>query len=266
VLDADTGASRLSVPLGQAGSVHVASDESAAWVISGAASGALLRKIALPSGDERLSIPLPVAITFPGYSFSHVGVDVSRQRVFVSFEQVGSRYSLGGDIRSFDTETGAEAPRVSLEGWSDAWLDHGAGHVLAFSQSYLYTTGCGEGTLHTVSAATGQELSRVGLGTRVCLTQIGFGTPPRPPTLNAPVVSPARTVTLSWARAPELTLGFTVEAGSAPGLANIATFPVTNLTTLTVPNVPPGTYYVRVRAWNYIGPSVPSNEIVVTVP
>lgn len=34
---------------------------------------------------------------------------------------------------------------------------------------------------------------------------------------------------------------------------------------LTIPNVPPGTYYVRAKAWNYIGASAPSNEIVVTV-
>jgi hypothetical protein len=30
--------------------------------------------------------------------------------------------------------------------------------------------------------------------------------------------------------------------------------------------VPSGTYYVRVRAANYIGTSLPSNEVVVIVP
>jgi len=29
---------------------------------------------------------------------------------------------------------------------------------------------------------------------------------------------------------------------------------------------PPGTYCVRVRALNYVGPSAPSNEVMVTVP
>ena len=72
-------------------------------------------------------------------------------------------------------------------------------------------------------------------------------------------------MTLSWARSPELTTTFTVEAGSAPGLSNLAFVPVMTGTTLTVPDVPPGTYYVRVRAWNYIGASVPSNEVVVEV-
>jgi hypothetical protein len=33
----------------------------------------------------------------------------------------------------------------------------------------------------------------------------------------------------------------------------------------TISDVPPGTYYVRVKAANHIGDSVSSNEIVVTV-
>ena len=56
-----------------------------------------------------------------------------------------------------------------------------------------------------------------------------------------------------------------VEAGTAPGLANIATFDVGLQTALTVGSVPPGTYYVRTRAANYTGASAPSNEVVVTV-
>jgi hypothetical protein len=57
-----------------------------------------------------------------------------------------------------------------------------------------------------------------------------------------------------------------VEAGSAPGLADLASFSVDRGTTLAVPNVPSGSYYVRVRARNYIGVGVASNEVRVDVP
>jgi hypothetical protein len=84
--------------------------------------------------------------------------------------------------------------------------------------------------------------------------------------MSEALVGADRMVTLSWVPAPDLTLGFILEAGSAPGLTNIGTAKLTSGTHVTVPNVPPGTYYVRVKALNYIGASVPSNEAVVTVP
>ena len=43
------------------------------------------------------------------------------------------------------------------------------------------------------------------------------------------------------------------------------TVPVTT-TTVTVPNVLPGVYYVRVRAGNFAARSAASDEVQVTVP
>ena len=57
--------------------------------------------------------------------------------------------------------------------------------------------------------------------------------------------------------------GYVIEAGSAPGLSDLATLPVGNVTRF-VTTPPPGVYYVRVRAINGRGPSGPSNEIVVS--
>jgi hypothetical protein len=56
--------------------------------------------------------------------------------------------------------------------------------------------------------------------------------------------------------------GYIVEAGSAPGLSDLATLPVGKVTRFVV-TAPPGVYYVRVRAINARGPSASSNEIVV---
>jgi hypothetical protein len=76
------------------------------------------------------------------------------------------------------------------------------------------------------------------------------------------------TVQLSWAAGPPpgAAMRFVLEAGSGPGLANLATFDVGLQTRLVVNGVPPGTYYVRVRPANATGSGQPSNEIVVIVP
>ncbi len=56
--------------------------------------------------------------------------------------------------------------------------------------------------------------------------------------------------------------GYLIEAGSAPGLSDLARAQVGTATFFSAP-VPPGTYYVRVRAINDRGPGLPSNEVVV---
>lgn len=81
-------------------------------------------------------------------------------------------------------------------------------------------------------------------------------------------LGPARVVTLTW-NAP-VTGGaptsYTLEAGSAPGLANLAVLPTGSTATTLSVTVPPGTYIVRIHATNAAGASAPSNEITVVVP
>ena len=71
-------------------------------------------------------------------------------------------------------------------------------------------------------------------------------------------------VSLSWSPAAGAT-GYVVEAGSASGLANLATLS-TGTNGLDVSSVPPGTYYVRIRGRNACGTGAPSPEAVVSVP
>jgi len=71
-------------------------------------------------------------------------------------------------------------------------------------------------------------------------------------------------VQLDWDRVPDPVISHQIEAGSAPGLANLAVFNTGSAAnSLSVADVPPGLYYVRVRAVgpdNQPGPSVERNR------
>ncbi len=74
------------------------------------------------------------------------------------------------------------------------------------------------------------------------------------------------TVTLAWTAAAGAT-SYVLEAGTAPGSANLATSDLGSAaTTFTASGVAPGTYFVRVRSKNACGTSGPSNEASVIVP
>jgi hypothetical protein len=87
-----------------------------------------------------------------------------------------------------------------------------------------------------------------------------------PANLTATVAGSA--VTLSWSAPPAASVtSYQIEAGSAPGLSNLANFPTGSTATLFSANgVPSGTYYVRVKAIRGPATSGPSNEIAVIVP
>jgi hypothetical protein len=74
------------------------------------------------------------------------------------------------------------------------------------------------------------------------------------------------TVRLSWAMPLQspLASSYVLEAGSRPGAADLASLRVDS-SELTVPNVPRGTYFVRVKAANAIGISDSSAETAVVV-
>ena len=88
------------------------------------------------------------------------------------------------------------------------------------------------------------------------------GTPQAPTALSA--TGAGAIVDLRWTASVGgfAATGYVIEAGSAPGLSNLARIQVANLTRFTT-TAPPGVYYVRVRGVNARGTSLPSNEVVV---
>jgi predicted phage tail protein len=74
-------------------------------------------------------------------------------------------------------------------------------------------------------------------------------------------------VTLSWAAAAGCpATEYVIEAGSGPGLANLATVDTgSTATSFIATQVGAGTYFVRVRAANAAGHSAPSNEVIFAI-
>lgn len=71
-------------------------------------------------------------------------------------------------------------------------------------------------------------------------------------------------VTLTWTAPGGTVTSYQLEAGSAAGSTNIAAIAVGG-TSFAVGGVPPGVYFLRVRAVNAVGVSPPSNEFVLVV-
>lgn len=73
------------------------------------------------------------------------------------------------------------------------------------------------------------------------------------------------TIALRWDAAAGAPTSYILEAGTAPGLSNLASADIGAVTTFTSAGVAPGTYYLRVRARNACGLSGPSNELLIVV-
>lgn len=87
---------------------------------------------------------------------------------------------------------------------------------------------------------------------------------PGPPVLN-PATVVNRTVTLSWVPGPGSPTSYVLAAALTPGGAVIATVPLTT-TSVSIPAVPSGTYFLRVSGVNALGTGPASNEVAVVVP
>lgn len=107
-----------------------------------------------------------------------------------------------------------------------------------------------------------QAANLVGVGPAAdAILQVGASAPPASPSDLRASMNGAR-VTLAWSAPSGAVASYRIEAGTGSGAADIGSFDV-GVATSFAADVPPGTYFVRVRAVNAAGVSGPSNEVVL---
>jgi hypothetical protein len=154
----------------------------------------------------------------------------------------------------------------------------GSYRVLAGSASGVANLGTfdvGSVLTYTTTAPTGAYFVRVqavnncgqGVPTPETVAVVGGAPVPPGPVFGLQGTVTGNTVSLQWGppSVGSTPFQYRVEAGSAPGLANLAAITVTNPAFVTT-GVPAGLYYVRVRAISAFGMGPAGNEIVVVVP
>ncbi len=141
-------------------------------------------------------------------------------------------------------------------------------YVVRSSFRYGNTT-CNEISIDALDAtgarrATADILSRLGPGGNASCNARGFVfRSPFAPTALASVVN-GGTASLTW-KDPGDTTHFELEFGFAPG-QRAGAIAVGTATSIAIPGVPPGVYYVRVKAHNEVGPSPASSDVRIVVP
>ncbi len=235
-----------------------------------------LLAIDVVTGAVRASRDLP----FNDVLYAPTGVltyDATRQ--VLMFSRIGP----GGPLALLDPQTlatRAEIPLTGLTGMKPAPFDNvtfrlqpsgkGDAFYLAALRSRPHGTysfpECFQSTLSKIDAATARVVEQVDTSVAwggvlgdlaLCpgsLIAVGV---PSASVLQATVTG--RNVTFSWSD-PGNTRHFDVEAGSASGLNNLAVSHGHTTTSLIFDNVPPGKYFVRVRAINWVGGACPRTK------
>lgn len=97
---------------------------------------------------------------------------------------------------------------------------------------------------------------------------VGMGGAPTPPLAPLGLVGAATggSVTIQWQPSPSVTASsYRLEAGTQFGANDLAVVPVAG-TSFSAGGIPPGVYYLRVRAVGVAGAGPASNELVLRVP
>jgi hypothetical protein len=88
--------------------------------------------------------------------------------------------------------------------------------------------------------------------------------PPAPHSL-AMTLRDGRIIDLRW-QAPAAAPTYRIDVGSAPGSSDVGRFTTGTTTSFAIADLPPRTYYIRVRGANDAGVSAPTNEVRVPGP
>jgi hypothetical protein len=210
------------------------------------------------SGVESAAVAIPVA-PFAVELVGPITLDEAHDRLFVS------RSRLSGSAGATGTASILNSLTLALVGGSSGnqqVIDRSLGVALSVGGFYSRFTGCTAINVETWDDAPA-PVSSVTLPLDGGCLLLAIASPPAAPPNFIAAVS-GRRVTLEWTAVPGAG-DYQLEAGSAPGLSNLAVVRGGSTRRFVAEGVPPGTYYVRVRAVNDVGPGAPSIEQTVVV-
>ena len=133
--------------------------------------------------------------------------------------------------------------------------------ALSASQSTLFGCESAVSVMDPMTATTVRVLDLQSFGLSCGATMLALASPTAPSGIRAKVTD--RNVTLDWEPPPDVG-DYEISAGVAAGRRDVV-FRTRGVTSVTVNDVPPGQYFVRVRALNEVG-AADSTEIRVVVP
>jgi hypothetical protein len=213
-----------------------------------------LRKISIDTGDVLAERRLPHA--------GWVYVDPYSSRVFVAGDHRVTMPEDGTEI--LDPETLSTVATAPAE-LGAIWV-FDPDRPLAYTLKKTPASGGYRTRLLAVDTGSLTEIEGAELPTPFLTVSLTLVPRPSAP-LGVTAVVEGRRVQLSWTRgARGIATSYVVEAGSGPGLADIAVIDAGARTSVVVDPVPPGRYFVRVRAVNLDGPGVASSEATIVVP
>ena len=176
----------------------------------------------------------------------------------LTLAQAGSTVTLAWDPPVVGNPTGYRVEIGSATGLTDLGDLPTGSAVPRFGAS-----GVSGGTYWLrVRATDGTTAS--GVSNEVVLT-VGCSASPSSPSGLVAAVSSGSTVTLTWTPSAGAT-SYVLEAGLTRGSSNLSVTDIAALNSFVAVNVGPGVYFVRLRAKNACGISLPSPDAVVALP
>lgn len=255
VLDANTLSLRRWLTLAPGGDVReiVATDGGREILAVEFDGGALyLRRFDVATGADRASVAWPA----PLYTIGHLLAEPSRSHALVAVCPPGAP-CVARRVNALTL--GLSAPLDA-----DAFAVANGHYAIDPAEQVLHTWG--PSGIGRTDQRSGAFIDALSFAVRPQRYLVAVTWPPLPPVAPSAAVAQS-TVTLRWSRpaASPQVAGYRLEAGVAPGTTAVS-IDLGPDRTATIPGVPAGRYYARLRAVNATGVSPPSAEVVVDVP